>query len=69
MWIKVQSTVNLIFEKMQTDLGGKQLVINPMGMFAISSGMHQNPQCGSDPHWPAGNLGENCDTCMKHNKT
>lgn len=61
MWNKVQSTVNLPFSPEADRPGEKQLVINPMGMFTVSSGMPLNPQCsinGSDQNRLTENLGE-----------
>lgn len=50
----------LHFDKTQTDLGEKQLVINPMGMLTVSSGMPlslRSSRNGSDPKRLTENLG------------
>lgn len=55
-----------LFDKQQTELAGKQSVINPMGMFTVSSGMPLNPQRsinGPDPNRLREHLaGENRNT-------
>lgn len=55
------------FDKTQTDLREKQLVINPMGMLTVSSGMPlslQSSRNGSGPKRLTENLGEKAATVV-----